>query len=51
MFGDLLFINPLHMVTRLHSDEKSPVYVYHFSFEGRLGFFKRLLRLKHPGMT
>lgn len=53
LFGDICFINPLYMGSRLHAAEgKSPVYVYHLSYDGRLGFFKRLLRLnKYPGVS
>ncbi|XP_052128544.1 cholinesterase 1-like isoform X4 [Frankliniella occidentalis] len=52
LFGDLCFINSLYVCTRLHAaNEKTPVYVYYLSYEGKLGFFKRLLKLKIPGMS
>ncbi|KAJ1519018.1 hypothetical protein ONE63_011395 [Megalurothrips usitatus] len=41
------------MSTRLHAAAgKAPVYVYHMSYDGRLGFLKRLLWLKdYPGVA
>ncbi|XP_034251246.1 esterase FE4-like isoform X2 [Thrips palmi] len=52
LFGDICFINPLYDVTKAHATRRSPVYVYHMSFDGNLGFFKRLLGLKHyPGVA
>ncbi|KAK3917766.1 Carboxylesterase 1E [Frankliniella fusca] len=52
LFGDLCFINSLYVVTRLHAaNEKTPVYVYYLSYEGKLGFFKRFFKLKIGGMS
>lgn len=50
-FGDSNFITPLYDVTKLHATNKNaPVYVCHLNFDGKLHFFRRLLRHKHPGM-
>ncbi|KAJ1530522.1 hypothetical protein ONE63_005412 [Megalurothrips usitatus] len=53
LFGDMCFINCLYVSTRLHAAAGvAPVFVYHLSYEGRLGFLKRLLWLNdYPGVA
>lgn len=48
----MCFVNSLIVATKAHAaaNKNAPVYAYYMCFEGRLGFFKRLMKLyKYPG--